>query len=248
MGTRSTRRFRQTRGTLDLGLFSDKAATLDFYEHVVGVPFDYLLQHSPTYQERFYAIDGGHLKVNYSTEPMEPGVSGYCALALPLASATERRALVDPEGIEVTVAPRGALPFGVGVQVADLAAQRRFLVDALGAQATDSPGRVVLGSTAIDLVEVPGSPPASPTWRRGFNYILVPVDDVLAAHEICLAHGAEHGMRPIRLADRCVFSWFRDPNGNWIELVQYGDDLPEVERADSLWPEITDWRNNGTVY
>lgn len=247
MGTRSTRRFRQTRGTLDLGLFSDKAATLDFYEHVVGVPFDYLLQHSPTYQERFYAIDGGHLKVNYSTEPMAPGASGYCALTLPLPAASETRTLTDPEGIAVTVVPAGTAPLTIAVRVPDVERQRRFLVDALAAIPAGD-GAVTLGSTRIELIADPSAPRPEPTWRRGFNYVLVPVDDVFVAHDAALAHGAEHGMRPIRLADRCVFSWVRDPSGNWIELVQYGEALPDIERADTLWPQITAWRDHGTPY
>jgi catechol 2,3-dioxygenase-like lactoylglutathione lyase family enzyme len=130
--------------------------------------------------------------------------------------------------------------------VADAQRQREFLVDALGAR-EDAHG-LALGDTRIIVEETVAPPYPTPTWRRGFNYILVPVDNVDVAHAHLLDHGATHGLRPIRLADRCIFSWVRDPHGNWVELVQYTDSgpLPDIERADSLWPVITAWRDHGT--
>lgn len=79
--------------------------------------------------------------------------------------------------------------------------------------------------------------------------MLVAVDDVTAAHAWVLRAGATHGLHAIRLGDRCVFCCVRDPHGNWIELVQYASDngaLPNAPFADTMWPEITDWREDGT--
>ncbi len=68
--------FRIIRGLLDIGLFSDNPEMLTFYEHELGLPLHDVIQHSPTYQERFYSVNGASLKINYSTEAMAPGTSG----------------------------------------------------------------------------------------------------------------------------------------------------------------------------
>jgi lactoylglutathione lyase len=241
--------FRVTKPVLDIGLFSDNPAMLDFYDHTVAMPFVELLQHSPTYQERFYSVHGASLKINYSLEPMADGTSGYRGLLVARDGLDAPSPFVDPDGSTVTLVPAGTdgiTTLGVRVVVADAQRQRDFLVGALGAE-EDAHG-LVLGDTRIVVEQADALPYPTPTWRRGFNYILVPVDDVEIAHAHVLDHGATHGLRPIRLADRCVFSWVRDPHGNWIELVQYTDSgpLPDIERADSLWPLITEWRDHGT--
>jgi lactoylglutathione lyase len=241
--------FRVTKPLLDIGLFSDNPDTLEFYENTVGLPFVELLQHSPTYQERFYSVHGASLKINYSQKPMRDGNSGYHGLLVARDGLVAPATLVDPHGVTVTLVPTadtGVTVLGVRVVVADAQRQRDFLVDALGAR--EAADGMVLGATRIVVDEAAALPYPTPTWRRGFNYILVPVDNVEIAHAHVLDHGATHGLRPIRLADRCVFSWVRDPHGNWIELVQYTDSgpLPDIERADSLWPEITAWRDHGT--
>ena len=241
--------FRVTKPLLDIGLFSDNPEMLEFYDHTVSMPFVELIQHSPTYQERFYSVHSASLKINYSLEPMADGTSGYRGLLVARDSLDEPVALIDPDGSTVTLVPTGfdgVTALGVRVVVADAQRQREFLVDALGAR-EDAHG-MALGHTRIIVEQADAPPYPTPTWRRGFNYILVPVDNVEVAHAHALDRGATHGLRPIRLADRCIFSWVRDPHGNWIELVQYTDSgpLPDIERADSLWPVITAWRDHGT--
>ena len=242
--------FRVTKPLLDIGLFSDNPDMLEFYDHTVAMPFVELLQHSPTYQERFYSVHGASLKINYSLEPMADGTSGYRGLLVARDGLDAPQPYVDPDGSTVTLVPTesdGITALGVRVVVAGRATPTRLFVDALGA--TEDAHGLALGAIRASSSKKRAAPPyPTPTWRRGFNYILVPVDDVAVAHAHVLDHGATHGLRPIRLADRCIFSWVRDPHGNWIELVQYTDSgpLPDIERADSLWPIITAWRDHGT--
>jgi catechol 2,3-dioxygenase-like lactoylglutathione lyase family enzyme len=244
--------FTITRNLLDIGLFSDNPAMLEFYEHELGLPLHDVLQHSPTYQERFYSVNGASLKINYSTAPMAPGTSGYRGLLIARDDVEQAITRHDPDGLAVTLVPtgeRGVTHLGVVAAVPDVAHQRRFLTDALGA-AEDRDG-LTIGDTRILLTEAPRTAGSTPTWRRGFNYILVAVDDSVAAHHALLAAGATHGMRPIRLADRCIFSGLLVPSGNWVELAQYAEDtgaLPDIARAADLWPEITAWRDHGTPY
>ena len=253
----ASRSFRVSRPLFDLGLFSGNPAMLDFYEHVLALPLEDILQHSPTYQERFYGIaSSGHhcsLKINYTTEGMEPGVSGYTGLLIAREGLNEPRTHTDPDGLAVTLVPpgwRGITGVGIEITVPDIDAQRRFLVDVLGCvpdTADDSEHGYTSGETRV-FVKAGATGWPSPTWRNGFNYILVPVDDVAEAHSYAITLGAAHGLRPIRLADRCVFSWIRDPNGNWVEFVQYTDTgpLPDIPRADTQWDIITAWRDRGT--
>ena len=66
-----------------------------------------------------------------------------------------------------------------------------------------------------------------------------------------LAAGAEHSLRILRLADRCNFSWVRDPSGNWIEMVQYArlsGPLPPVDHLEDHWDEVERWRQDAVSY
>lgn len=237
---------------LDLGLFSDDPATVEFYAATLDLPFIETIRHSETYEERFYQANGVALKVNYSTEPMAPGHSGYCGIVLPREGQREPQELTDPDGTVVTLVPPGTggiRDVAVQVRVGDLDAQRRFLVDGLGlAETTDG---FVIGGSLIQLVPSGTPTSAQPTWRRGFNYVVVFVDDIVAAHEHVLRHGATHSVPPVRLWDRVVFSWVRDPNGNWVELVQQAHPerpLPDVTPIEQRWSEIIRWREDGTAF
>ncbi len=245
--------FTQTRSVLDVGLFSDNPAMPKFYAEELGLPFFEGIQHSPTYEERFYELNGGWLKINYSDEPMAPGISGYRELIIARDDLAEPRSLTDPDGLAIRLVPRGGdgvTQLGVRYAVGDVELQRRFLIDALDAVEDDH--GLLVGDTRIVLEADPGGRRPTPTWRRGFNYLLVSVDDGPAAHAALIEAGAEHSLRPIRLGDRCIFSWVRDPNGGWIELVHYADNgkpLPEdVPGVEGLWEEVTAWREDGTAF
>lgn len=238
---------------LDLGLFSDDPRAVSFYADELGLPFVEALQHSPTYQERFYSLGGSSLKINYSTEPMPAGTSGYCALTLVRPDVAGEIERVDPAGVPVRLVatiPGSDAPVGVTCAVHDLEAHARFLVDGLGAR--PEAGGFRLARTLITLVEADDGAQrrAGPTWSRGFKYVVAFVDDVVAAHKGLIGLGAEHSVPPTRLADRCVFSWLRDPGGNWLELVQPAAvaALPDVTPIDQRWQEIIAWRETGVAF
>jgi Glyoxalase/Bleomycin resistance protein/Dioxygenase superfamily len=240
------------RPTIDLGLFSDNPAMGVWYQEVLGLAFVEGLQHSPTYSEDFYAVNGRSLKINASEEPMAPGTSGYRGLLIARDGIAEPQPFVDPDGLAVTVVPRGHAgvdEIGIVCDVADVDAEARFLLATVATRDAGSGGGLRVGDTVLFLRAAEVERP-TPTWRRGFNYYLLSVPDVVAAHQLVLDHGAEHSAPPVRLAERCVFSWVRAPSGNWIELVQYADvaPLPDVPFAADRWPEITRWRETGEAY
>lgn len=239
-----------SRHTLDIGLFSDNPAMAAFYVNELGLPFVEALPHSDTYSENFYAANGASLKINASTEPMEPGTSGYRGLIIAREGVTGPQSFVDPDGLAVTIVPPGhdgVHQMGIVCEVPDVAAERDFLINGVGAR--DDEGVLRIGETAFFLRNGGVARP-TPTWRRGFNYYVVFVRDIERAHRQLLDNGAEHSAPPLRLADRCVFSWVRTPSGNWLELVQYADygPLPEAPRAADSWPQIIRWRETGEAF
>jgi len=242
--------FTLARATLDIGLFSDNPAMAGFYTNVLGLPFVEALPHSDTYSENFYAANGASLKINASTEPMEPGTSGYRGLIIARDGTTSAQEFVDPDGLVVTIVPPGhdgVHQMGIVCEVPDVAAERAFLIEGVGAR--DDQGVLRIGETAFFL-RPGGVARPTPTWRRGFNYYVVFVRDILTAHQQLLDKGAEHSAPPLRLADRCAFSWVRTPSGNWLELVQYADTgpLPDAPRAADRWPQIIRWRETGEAF
>jgi len=242
------------RGLLDPGLFSDDGAKLeDFYAGALGLPVLEHLRHSPSYEEVFFSVPPGKLKVQSFAAPLPgPAVTGYRELWLPRVGLQEVQRLRDPDGLALRLVPhgyRGVTSAGIVCAVRDVEAQRRFLTLGMGARAVD--GGLRVGDTQLFLEEDPASEPATPTCRRGFVYLTLIVHDCAAAHACLLAAGAEHSARVLRLADRCLFSWVRDPAGNWIECVQYAElsgPLPDVPRLADHWDEVTRWRELGTPY
>ena len=70
--------YRLTQGTLEPGTFSDHGPLMrEFYQSTLGLPFLEDLPHSATYGELHFGLPGGKFKVQASTEPMEPAVTGY---------------------------------------------------------------------------------------------------------------------------------------------------------------------------
>lgn len=237
-------------GTLDPGLFSDNGPAIhDFYQHTVGMPFIESLDHTETYDEVIFGLPEGKLKIQTFTDPMKPAATGYRRLWLARDHVDEPRDLTDPDGLDVRLVPPGHMGvtnLGVTYGVADVDAQERFLVDALGATPTD--GGLRVGNTQLFLEEATDPVPADPVMRRGFIYLTLVVHDALQAREQLLAHGAEQSLRLLKLGDRCVFCWVRDPNGNWIEMVQYAHlsgTLPEVDLLSDHWEEVARWREEG---
>ena len=241
------------RTLLDPGLFSDNTEAMTaFYTGTVGLAFLERLPHSETYAEVFFTLPPGKLKIQSSTLPMDAADSGYVELMVARANQASVESVTDPDGLPVHLVPlgyRGVTTAGYVVAVADVDVQKQFYVNAMGAVDTGDGLRV--GDTMLFLRHDPAKHRATPPWRRGFTHITLIVHDALAAHEALLVAGAEHSLRLLRLADRCLFSWVRDPHGNWIELVQYAElsgPLPDIDRLHDCWDAVTRWREDGVSF
>src|SRR3954452_761128 len=165
--------FQLARANLDPGLFSDNWRVMrDYYVTTVGLPFMERLEHSPTYAEQFFELPEGKLKIQSFDEPMDAAVSGYRELYLARPERSEVVDLVDPDGLLVHLVPpglRGVSNVGVVGAVADVEAQRRFILAGMGGTETDDGFQV--GSTKIFVRHEPDQPRSTPPMRRGFTYI-----------------------------------------------------------------------------
>ena len=239
------------RRTLDPGLFSDNAEQMQqFYTDTVGLPLLERLQHDDSYAEIFFELPEGKLKIQASTNPMESASSGYRALYL-ARDVPEPITLRDPDGLTVHVVPpgyRGVTNVGVVCAVPDIEKQRSFLERGMGGTAHE--GGIRVGDTQIFLEHDPTVSAASPPMRRGFTYITLVVHEAEQCRDALIAAGASNSLRLMRLADRCLFAWLRDPHGNWIEILQYAylsGELPDIDRIADNWDEVIAWRESGDV-
>ena len=243
--------FTFARRTLDPGLFSDNAEAMQrFYTDTVGLPLLERLQHDDSYAEIFFELPEGKLKIQASTNPMGPASSGYRELYL-AREVAEPITRHDPDGLTVHVVPpgyRGVTNVGVVCAVPDVATQQAFLTRGMGA--TPHEGGFRVGDTQIFLEHDPTIAAASPPMRRGFTYITLVVHEAERCRDALIAAGASNSLRLMRLADRCLFAWLRDPHGNWIEILQYAHlsgELPDIDRIADNWDEVIAWRESGDV-
>lgn len=78
------------------------------------------------------------------------------------------------------------------------------------------------------------------------------VDDLTYAHQHLIASGGSHGIRMSTdpgVPGRCLFSFVRDPSGNWIELCQFADlsgPLPDLTEPDPSMDDFIAFRDHGT--
>lgn len=235
--------------TLYPGLFTDNIDAMRGYYTRRGLRFMEMLRQSDTYAELFFELPGGKLKIQSDSHaPMPPARSGYVGLSIAGRSDTPTVVEPDPDGLEVSTVPWGQSSIsslGFSVQVPDAARYRQFLLDGLGGHENSQGVRV--GDTQFLVTEVPGLERSTPICRRGFTYITLIVHDLLTAHRALLDAGAEDSFAITRLHDRCVFSFVRDPFGNWIEVVQYANlsgPLPDVRMIEDHLDAVVAWREH----
>jgi catechol 2,3-dioxygenase-like lactoylglutathione lyase family enzyme len=183
---------------------------------------------------------------------MPPSTSGYVGLRVAQLGATEGVDGRDPDGLPMRLVPygeTGVTSVGFVVDVPDLARYVSFLTEGMPGLVNEHGVRV--GDTQFLLSETPGRPRSTPICRRGFTYITLIVHDLRTAHRALLDAGAEDSFGITRLHDRCVFSFVRDPFGNWIEVVQYANlsgPLPDVREIEDHLDSVVAWREEAIPF
>lgn len=242
------------RDGLDFGLPTHNGAAMEaFYEHDLGLAFlqrDTIIEGT---EEVFYEMHGSWLKLNPTTTPLEPAVTGYRELLIASDQVDEPKTLVDPDGQTVTLVPvghRGITEVGLVVEANDVEAHQHFALEGMGAEMVGGGYRV--GNTVM-FFEPSATPlEITPIHREGFTMITLVVDDLPFAHQHLIDSGGIHGLRMSTdpgVPGRCLFSFVRDPSGNWIELCQFADlsgPLPTLVEPDPSLEEFLAFRDHGT--
>ncbi len=208
----------------DIGLATNNLEPmLRFWQGEVGAVFDHILPIRPGMAQHRHDLMGSVLKINHLDAPLPPNPpSGYVELLIARDGLASPRAMTDPDGNRVSLVPpgtHGVKQIGVRLNVRDLAAQRRFYVDALGLT-EETPAMFRAGEGAILVGEAPDAPAEASFDGPGWRYITFQIQKVDAEHAHALAHGGREAMAPMTLGTIARISMVKDPAGNWIELSQ----------------------------
>ena len=213
---------------LDVGMYvRETEPALAFWQDEVGAVFDHVLALGPGQRQHRHDLYGSVLKINNSRDPRpDAPPSGYRELIVARGDMTEPKTLADPEGNRVTLVPPGTWgveKLGVRLAVRDVAAHRRFYVDALGLTEEKVEGAGAAfraGDSVILLDQSDDAPSDAQIGGYGWRYITFQIHKVDEEHAFALAHGAGEGRSPVTLGQTARISMIRDPDGNWIELSQ----------------------------
>lgn len=208
----------------DIGLSTNNLEPmLAFWRHEVGAVFDHVLPLRPGFEQHRHDVLGSVLKINHLETPLPANPpSGYVELLIAREGLAEPKALADPEGNRVSLVPKGwngVAQIGVRLKVRDLAAQRRFYVQALGLD-EESPDAFRAGEGMIFVEAAAEAPAEAPFDGPGWRYITFQVFKADSEHAHVLAHGGREAMAPTTLGTTARISMVKDPAGNWIELSQ----------------------------
>lgn len=208
----------------DIGLFSNtRDEQLDFWQQVVGLPYDHMGKLGGGMQQHRHHLHGAILKMNHARQPLPTApASGYRELVVAQPGRTTLASLSDPDGNRVVLVPPGhdgIATVALVQETADMAAMTRFYRDGLGLEEV-APGRFRTGEALI-VLRSGAAPERCDDWRApGYRYITFQVDDARTGFAEALANGAETGA-PLRdMGDLVRFGFIRDPDGNWIEISE----------------------------
>ncbi len=227
----------------DVGLFTNRYDEMrDFYGSRLGLKFLETAGIGKVQQHR-YDLGGSWLKINTASNPLPPpSPGGYRKLVIPTAQVTQPQTLTDPDSNTVELVPPGHNGIDhveLQLGVSDVGVFERFQTEVLGS-ARIGPARFRLGRSILSFTADPAASPyvapprkegETPNLMRataalvgpGLRYFTVQVRDCGAEHDRVLAAGGNEGspVMPGPAGGPTVALFFiRDPDGNWIEVVQ----------------------------
>ena len=111
----------------------------------------------------------------------------------------------------------------IALKVHDVAVSKAFYTETLGFPIVDQfPGRetyfIDIGGTTIELGQTSAAPEDEPS--TGFVHLAFEVDDVFATCAELEAKGVAFYTGPAKVGDLLSMAFFRDPDGNALELFQ----------------------------
>ena len=128
----------------------------------------------------------------------------------------------DPEVVEIELVPTGfddVMGIEIVSAVSDVAASRRFWIDAIGAEEI-GPFRYRVGDSLVRCVASPGLAPMTSRTGPGMRYLTVQVFDADAEYARVIGLGFRGDLPPTTLGDTARIAFVRDPDGMFLEISQ----------------------------
>ena len=210
---------------LDIGLYTNqREEQLAFWQGPVGLEFDHVGKLGGGVHQLRHHMNGSILKINHARDPLpELPPSGYRRLLIAKPGLAAVQNLTDPDGNAVALVPpghQGVVGIGIEIAVSDLAAARRFWVDAMQFQA-GAEDAVLAGDTVLFLKQDDGvMPTPDDKAATGYRYTTVQIYKCDLEHAGILQRGGREGGPPRTIGTTTRYSFVRDPDGNWIEVSQ----------------------------
>jgi lactoylglutathione lyase len=208
----------------DVGLFSNRRdEQLAFWQNDVGLAYDHLGKLGGGMQQHRHYMNGAILKMNHARDVLpDLPPSGYRELLIARDGITTAKTLTDPEGDRVTLVPPGhdgIASIAMAMTVNNRDAAEHFYRHVM--QFASARKGVYASGEALLIVQGEGKVERVDEWRApGYRYITVQIFDAAAEHGGILERGGEEGRPLAMLGDTVRFSFVRDPDGNWIEILQ----------------------------
>ncbi|MFI4973313.1 MAG: VOC family protein [Caulobacterales bacterium] len=221
---------------MDVGLATNNIEPmLRFWQTEAGVPFDHLLKIRRGQDQYRHDALGSVVKINHRADALPDNPpSGYRELYIARDGVKASTPLTDPDGNRVTLVPpgwNGVTQIGVRMAVRDLAAHRRFYVEALGLTEEPYAGGAAFraGESLILVEQSPDAPSDAEMAGKGWRYVTFQVFKVDEEHARVLERGGREAVAPVTLGTTARISMVRDPDGNWIELSQRASIVGSLE-------------------
>lgn len=210
---------------IDIGLYTNlREEQLAFWQGEVGLEFDHVGKLGGGVHQLRHHMNGSILKINHARDPL-PGLdpSGYRRLLIAKPGLDAVKILHDPDGNAVDLVPpghHGIVGIGIEIAVSDVAAARKFWIEAMQFQA--GAGDTVIAGDTVLLLKQDDSVLPTPDDKAatGYRYTTVQIYKCDLEHAGILARGGSEGGPPRTIGTTTRYSFVRDPDGNWIEVSQ----------------------------
>jgi catechol 2,3-dioxygenase-like lactoylglutathione lyase family enzyme len=232
-----------TREFVDVAVFTNRLDEMrDFYGGKLGLAFVEMVPIGKKIQQHRYALGNSVFKLNAAQDPLTPrSAAGYKALVIADPKTAAPKTFSDPDGNTIGLVPPGHNGIDhveVQLGVSDLDGFEHFYGEVLGAARLGG-GRFRLGRTIFAIAADPAARRFVPPPRKegepapaglratadmvalGLRYFTVQVRDCVAEDRRLVAAGATEAAAPMTGNGPTVaVCFFRDPDGNWIEIIQ----------------------------
>lgn len=175
-----------------------------------------------------YRFDCGTsvIKVNERLGAQAGPISGFREICIARRDVGGERRFLDPDGNRVSLVGPGAVSegqIGIRMHVRDRDATHHFFTEVLRLSGPHGSGEIAVGGSRLFLTADSSVEFDPPVNQPGWRYVTLRVFDARKVYAKVIGRGARSGSPPQNLGETVCYALVRDPDGNWVELVQRND-------------------------